>query len=100
MMDILPFKNRDGVLQQAGAIMAHERGVTRVAMRRLGWKEPEALVFLAVQEALDTLVKKNPGMEIKTQTVLDVTNLFFDEMSRVRAAHEKAGITPADVGGA
>ena len=100
MMDVPPLKNGDSALQQAGAIMAHERDATIAAMRGMGWKEPEVLIFMAVQEALDSLVRKNPGVEIKTQTVLDVTNLFFDEMARVRAAYEKAGITPADVGGA
>ncbi len=70
MMDVLPLKNRDSTLQQVGVIMAHERGVTMVAMRRLGWKEPKVLIFLAVQEALDTLVKKNPSMEIKSQAAL------------------------------
>lgn len=67
MMDVLPFKNRDSVLQQASVIMAHERGATMLAMRRLGWKESEVLIFLAVQEALDALVKKNPSMKTRTK---------------------------------
>lgn len=70
VMDVLPLKNKDSVLQQAGVTMAHERGATMLAMHRLVWKEPEVLIFLAVQEALDTLVKKNPSMEIKSQAAL------------------------------
>ncbi len=70
MMDVQPIKSRYSMLQQAGMIMAHERGVTMVAVRGLGWKEPEVLIFLAVQEALDTLVKKNSSMGIKSQAAL------------------------------
>jgi len=62
MKDVLPLKNGDNILQQAGEIMAHERDVTLVAIRRFGWKETEVLIFLAVQEALDTLAKKSPGL--------------------------------------